>query len=167
MRTLGVPRLVPLRATSYQSLFSCCNIMAGLGCPLPLCWQEFNLYCPALGRPRDIDLLRRFSVSDAFKKKLPKHWWPANIAQHGNGNSSLAEKLLERARTMARLRVGGLVNRLFARRLLPSVSHADIHALHFPARVAGAVCIRGGGPMERRWKAFGARFRLAWSPDCS
>src|SRR5688572_29684797 len=63
---------------------------------------------------------------------------------------------------MARLRVGGFLNRLFARRLLRSVSHANLYALYLPPRVAGTVCIRGIGPLERRWTPLALSFdRLA------
>src|SRR5438876_12120398 len=84
------------------------------------------------------------------RKKLPKQWWQDRIARHGNSNSSLAAKLLERARTMARLRFGVVLNRLFAGRLLRSVSHANLHSLHLSARLAGAVRIRRVGLLERR-----------------
>src|SRR6266566_6393593 len=95
-------------------------------------------------------------MQGTVRKRLPKHWRPDNVGRHGN--NSLAEKTLECARTLARFRAGGFLDRLFARRLLRSVSHANLHALHFPARVAGAVCIRGFGPLERRWATLARGF---------
>ncbi len=89
-------------------------------------------------------------MQGVVRNKLPKHWWQDSLSRHGNSNSSRAEILLERARTMARLRVGGFFNRLFARRFLRSMSHAHLHAFHLPSRVAGAVCVRGVGPLERQ-----------------
>src|SRR5947209_2249172 len=81
--------------------------------------------------------------------KLLKHRWQDSIARHGNSNSSLAEKLLERERTMSHLRIGGFLDRVSARRFLRSMSHANLHAFHLPSRVAGAVCVGGVGPLER------------------
>ena len=59
---------------------------------------------------------------------------------------------------MARLRVGGFLDSLFARRLLRSLSYANLHTFHLPARVAGAVCIRRAGLLERRWTTLARRF---------
>src|SRR5262249_3222687 len=92
------------------------------------------------------------------ERKLPRLGWLDNLEWDANVNWSFAEKLLGLARTMARLRPGGILDLLFARRFLWPVSHANLHALHPSARLAGIARLRWVGLLERRWTPLARRF---------